>query len=295
MKTGMATGTPGALLTSVRARMAEPGIREWPSLGLKLVWSVTPEVPGSVLQKPACLLVLQGGKVLRQRKRRWRAGPGDAILVNLPMLVVCDAAEVDDLPLIALSVDLDMAVLAELHALGCPPLNRGRRPVAIEEGLHLGTTDPPVADAALRLLEVLDDPLTEQALGQSRLRELHFWLLRSPLGGPLHRLVADRTRMAAVVRAVQHLRQHPEQTPAMATLARDMAMSPSGFYALFSQVMGTSPLQYLKTLRLHRARQLLAQGGWRVEQVATEVGYSSTSQFSREFRRMFGVNPSSLL
>jgi AraC-like DNA-binding protein len=280
------------LAQAVCRLLGAPGERVWPELGLKLLWTTVPEVPGSVLQQPACLFVLRGGKVLLHRQRRWRAGAGDTLMVNLPMLVVCDTAEVNDAPLVAIGLDLDMGTLVDLHTQGCPYPPPGRRPVRIEDGLHLSATDAGVLAALHRLVGALDDGLALRVLGAAMVRELHFWLLRSAQGLPLHRLMEDRNRLATVVRAVQHLRRHPEQTPAMEALARELAMSPSAFYAVFAQVMGTSPLQYLKGMRLNRAHQLLRQGGLRVNQVAEQVGYTSTSQFSREFQRMFGVSPS---
>jgi len=283
------------LAHAVCRRLGQPGQQRWPELGLTLFWTAEPEPPGSALQQPVCLFVLQGGKVLRHQHRRWRAGAGDTLMVDLPMLVVCDTADVNDAPMVAVGVDLDMAVLVDLHAHGCPAAPLGRRPKRIEEGLYLAPTDPAVLGSLQRMVSALDDPLTLQVLGAAQLRELHYWLLRSAQGQPLHRLLQDRHRLATVVRAVQHLRNHPEQTPAMENLARELAMSPSAFYAVFSQVMGTSPLQYLKTLRLHRARQLLRQGGLRVHEVAAQVGYTSTSQFSREFQRAFGISPSAAI
>jgi AraC-like DNA-binding protein len=286
------TAEIGQLAHAVCQLLGQPGQRRWPELGLTLFWTTEPEPPGSALQQPVCLFVLQGGKVLLHRDRRWRAGAGDTLMVDLPMLVVCDTADVCDAPMVAIGVDLDMAVLVDLHTQGCPPPSPSRRPKRIEEGLHLSPTDPSAIGTLQRMVSALSDPLTLRVLGAALLRELHYWLLRSAQGQPLHRLIQDRQRLATVVRAVQHLRNHPEQTPAMEALARELAMSPSAFYAVFSQVMGTSPLQYLKALRLHRARQLLRQGGLRVQEVAAQVGYTSTSQFSREFQRMFAVRPS---
>lgn len=282
----------GDLARAVMAQLGRPGERRWPELGLTLYWLSEPDPAGSALQQPACLFVLQGGKVLQHQHRRWRAGAGDTVMVDLPMLVVCDTADLSDAPMVAIGVDLDMATLVDLHAHGCPAPPPGRRPRRIEEGLSLSPTAPTVLGSLQRIVGALDDPLTLQVLGAAMVRELHFWLLRSPQGLPLHRLMEDRHRLATVVRAVQHLRRHPEQTPAMEALARELAMSPSAFYAVFAQVMGTSPLQYLKRMRLSRAHQLLRQGGLRVNQVAAQVGYTSTSQFSREFQRMFGVRPS---
>jgi AraC-like DNA-binding protein len=74
-------------------------------------------------------------------------------------------------------------------------------------------------------------------------------------------------------------------------LARMANTSVPTFHARFKATTGKSPLQYIKALRLTRARQMLTEGGL-VKAVAHKVGYESESQFSREYRRFFGAPPS---
>ena len=68
-------------------------------------------------------------------------------------------------------------------------------------------------------------------------------------------------------------------------------MSTSALYEHFKDVTGTSPVQYLKTVRLHKARMLLVQESLGAAAAAERVGYESPSQFSREFKRFFGSSP----
>jgi len=69
-------------------------------------------------------------------------------------------------------------------------------------------------------------------------------------------------------------------------------MSNSAFHHNFKEVTATSPVQYLKSVRLHKARQLMLQDGINAGAAANMVGYESQSQFSREFKRFFGASPS---
>jgi AraC-like DNA-binding protein len=68
-------------------------------------------------------------------------------------------------------------------------------------------------------------------------------------------------------------------------------MSLSGFHQHFKAVTGLSPLQYQKLLRLQEARRLMRDEGLDAAVAAFRVGYESPSQFSREYRRMFGSPP----
>src|ERR671939_495118 len=68
-------------------------------------------------------------------------------------------------------------------------------------------------------------------------------------------------------------------------------MSPSAFHLHFKGVTGLSPLQYQKRLRLQEARRLMLGDGLDAAEAAFRVGYESPSQFSREYRRLFGAPP----
>ena len=74
-------------------------------------------------------------------------------------------------------------------------------------------------------------------------------------------------------------------------LANELDMSSSTFHSSFKAVTDTSPLQYIKDVRLHKARTLMIQDGLNANIAAIEVGYESSSQFNREYKRLFGVTP----
>ena len=71
-------------------------------------------------------------------------------------------------------------------------------------------------------------------------------------------------------------------------------MSPSSFYRVFKEVTSDSPNQYLKKLRLNKARDLIIQKNVKAYIAALEVGYQSPSHFNREFKRFFGSTPATL-
>jgi AraC-like DNA-binding protein len=75
------------------------------------------------------------------------------------------------------------------------------------------------------------------------------------------------------------------------SLADEANMGLSAFHQNFKAVTAASPLQYLKSIRLHKARQLMVQDGFNASTAAGNVGYESVSQFSREFKRFFGNSP----
>ena len=74
-------------------------------------------------------------------------------------------------------------------------------------------------------------------------------------------------------------------------IAKQAGMSSSSLHEHFKRATSLSPVQFVKRMRLHEARAQLL-GGRGASEAAYAVGYSSPSQFSREFRRMFGHTPS---
>ena len=73
----------------------------------------------------------------------------------------------------------------------------------------------------------------------------------------------------------------------MATRAH---MSRAVFHRKFKQATTMSPIQFVKSMRLNNAAMKIA-GGMNVNEAALDVGYVSPSQFSREFKRMYGQPP----
>jgi AraC-like DNA-binding protein len=69
-------------------------------------------------------------------------------------------------------------------------------------------------------------------------------------------------------------------------------MSPYSFHQHFKAVTNSPLIQYIKTIRLHAARRNMLYDHQSASDAAYQVGYASPSQFSREYRRLFGIPPS---
>jgi transcriptional regulator GlxA family with amidase domain len=151
---------------------------------------------------------------------------------------------------------------------------------------------PDVVDTIERLLRCLLSPMDTRVLGTSLVRELHYRLLCSPVGSGWAALAAHNGREAQLRRVIAVMAHQLADNLGVTALAREAGMSPSAFFQSFRELTGYSPMQYLKTLRLHRARALIEEQGLGSSQTALAVGYASAAQFSREFKRYFGQSPS---
>ncbi|MBT9433451.1 helix-turn-helix transcriptional regulator [Candidatus Sodalis endolongispinus] len=123
------------------------------------------------------------------------------------------------------------------------------------------------------------------------LSELYYWLLTGPHGGHILNMTLERGHLERVIRAIQQLRARFAEPIRIESLADAAGMSLSTFHRQFKAVTAMSPLQYQKQLRLLEGRRLLVSERKNVETAAYANGYESPSQFSREYRRMFGLSP----
>jgi AraC-like DNA-binding protein len=141
------------------------------------------------------------------------------------------------------------------------------------------------------LLESLADSAETHVLGPQIVREITYRVLCGEQGGALRAAAALHSRFGQVNRTVQRIHSEYARDLTVEELAGMAGMSASAFHQNFKAVTSTSPLQYLKTIRLHKARMLMVYEGVRAGMAAERVGYESSSQFSREFKRLFGASP----
>jgi AraC-like DNA-binding protein len=158
----------------------------------------------------------------------------------------------------------------------------------------LAPAEPALKDAVLRFLRAIDEPLERRLLAPLILEELVFRLLRTDAAAVLRSAVVRDRDSESIEQAMRFLREHAAEPLTVEEVARHVAMSPSHFAHRFRAVARTSPMRYLKQLRLERARTLLL-GGLRVSDAAARVGYESPSHFTRDFKICYGATPAQYL
>ena len=193
-------------------------------------------------------------------------------------------------PYLSLRLNLDPEEIARLVLeLG----DRGASPLAADRGLFVARLDEALLDAVLRMVKLLDTPEDIGVLAPVVQREIYYRVLRGKLGYRLVDLVQAEGCNHRIVRAIEWLKQHYAAALRIEELAGAVHMSPSALHHRFKAVTAMSPLQYQKHLRLHEARRLMFADGIESATAGHRVGYESASQFSREYRRLFGAPPRS--
>lgn len=155
--------------------------------------------------------------------------------------------------------------------------------------------DDGLGDAVERLLRTVADPLDRKLLAPLILDEILLRLLRTEAAAAVRGSVGSAGDADRILGAMQYIRQNLTDKLTVDKLARLAGMSPSHFAHRFSAVARTSPMRYLRGVRLDAARVRLLGRGARVSQVAVDVGFESAAHFTREFKRRFGQSPSKAL
>lgn len=241
---------------------------------------------------PVVCLVVQGAKDLVFGQQRLRCRAGDSVVVSHAVPVMSRVVEASDtMSYLAVILPLDRPLLTRL-AMDLPD---HRDTAARPDAVQVAPADPGMLDAVTRLLEHERDPIDARALGPLVTQELHHRLLRSTHGPMLRAILRAGSHAERIDRVVRHLREDLARRTTIEELAGIAHMSTSTLHQHFKAVTGTTPVRYLKRLRLLEAQRHLLQDGLNVTQAAHAVGYASTNQFSRDFAREFGCPPSKAL
>jgi AraC-like DNA-binding protein len=239
--------------------------------------------------QPCLAIVVQGRKraILNDEVYHYDALNYLVVGVTLPGLgQVLEASP--DRPYLSLRLNLDLEEIARLVLqLG----DRGPSSTTADRGLFVARLDDSLLDAVLRLVKLLDTPEDIDVLAPVVQREIYYRMLRGELGSRLVDLAQTEGGNHRIVRAIEWLKQHYAAPLRIEALAEAVHMSPSALHHRFKAVTAMSPLQYQKHLRLHEARRLMFADGIECAAAGHRVGYESASQFSREYRRLFGAPP----
>jgi AraC-like DNA-binding protein len=284
----VATNELARLASAVERQTAEDGAYETEVPALRLSRFSAPSDLVALVYEPSLCVVAQGAKEVLLADETYRLDPAQSLLVSVDLPVAARVVEASpDRPYLAVRISFDPAVVGELLADGMtpPPLGPPAR------GLAVTPVEPPLLDAVTRLVALLDSSQDVVPLAPLVLREITYRLLTGPQGLRLRQIASAGAPAHRIARAIRWLKDHFADPLRIESLARHVRMSPSAFHLHFKGVTALSPLQYQKRLRLQEARRLMLGEGLDAAEAAFRVGYESPSQFSREYRRMFGAPP----
>ena len=274
----------------IENRVSRDGMVETGVKGVQL-FRVTESVRcAPAVYEPSVVAIVSGTKeaILDGKRHIYDSSQYLCCTLSMPVEAGTPAASPDN-PLLGVYISLDTRVMTELAIEMESAVGAIRKPTGgpLPQGLALAHWDEPFADALFRLLQLGDNPTDTAVLGNGRLRELYYAVLKGESGDAARRAFGVGNEIA---RAIEYLSLRLNESVTIEEVAAQAGMSRAVFHRKFKQATTLSPIQFVKSMRLNTAAIKIA-GGMTVNEAAMDVGYVSSSQFSREFKRLYGQSP----
>lgn len=255
---------------------------------VKLYRSTIPIPRQPILYESWIVANLQGSKTLYFPDRTLTYDDSSILCVTSGGAIDCEAIATVKSPLIAVVIDVRTEELLSLAARMASPSGLRKTPPHTVDVFPLNDE---LNDVFGRLLAALHSPSDSAILGESLLTEVMYRVLQNGLADSLASIASNRNS-SSILQSLRIINESYSDEIAIEELAKQVSMSVSAFHQHFRKITSNSPLQYIKGVRLTKARQMLQGGAGNVNKVAWKVGYESVSQFSREYKRYFGTSPS---
>lgn len=266
------------------------GLTETGVKGVKLFRATTAVPCAPAVYEPSVIAIVSGAKeaVLDGERYVYDDSRYLCCPMSMPVKAGTPTASPEN-PLYGVYVSLDQRMMAELvmemeTAGGNSPVAKDR---LCGRGIRLAHWDEAFFDALLRLLQLGASPTDTAVLGDARLRELCYAILKGEAGFFARQAFGAGN---AIARSIAHVSSNLDAPISIDDMAARAGMSRAVFHRKFKQATTLSPIQFVKSMRLNNAAMKIA-GGMTVTEAAADVGYVSASQFSREFKRMYGQSP----
>jgi AraC-like DNA-binding protein len=277
-------------MVAMLERLAGGGIGILPSVldEVRISRTACSSIRTPVMYEPCIVIVAQGIKRGFLGDRMFIYDVRNYLTLTVPLPFECETEVAEDGTFLGVMIRIDLAMVGELVM----KMGAGQPTLVQPEATVIETpVDLALSDATVRLLECLDSPVDASVLGPQVIREIHYRVLCGQQGGALQALLLTGGTRVLMHRILHRMHSEYAKPMDIASLANEAGMSVSALHHHFKGLTDTSPLQYLKTVRLHKARMLMVQESVGAAIAAERVGYESPSQFSREFKRLFGASP----
>ncbi|MBU6452794.1 MAG: AraC family transcriptional regulator N-terminal domain-containing protein [Cyanobacteria bacterium REEB67] len=234
-------------------------------------------------------VVAQGAKMLELSGENYRYDPDNFVIASLDVPIIGEVVEASpQKPFLCLKMEFDPSMIASVCVEAGILSARSESSV---KSVALGRLSDELLDAFLRLATLFGQKDDYRMISPLVTREIIYRLLKSDQGQRIRQLANFGEQTHRITRAVQYLQQKYKEPLRIENLAGQVNMSISSFHEHFKTTTSMSPLQFQKLLRLQEARRLLLTEQFDAGSAGISVGYDDPSQFSREYKRLFGVSP----
>ncbi len=277
------------LAERVGRAVREEGTFDLPE-GLRLLRACSPTELEHGVSFPAFCVVAQGSKEVLLGDDVYRYDANRYLITAAALPIASRITEASEKrPYLGVVLRLDPALVGSVMVEAGHPAPPDRSAV---RAFDVSPLDAGLLDAVLRLVALLEAPADEARFLRPLLtREIVFRLLRGEQGDRLRQTAALGGHAHRIATALERLRRDFDRPLRVEDIARESEMSVSGFHHHFKAITAMSPLQFQKRMRLQAARRLMLGEDLDAGSAGRLVGYSDASQFSREYKRLFGAPP----
>ncbi len=274
----------------------EDGLFESRLKGVRFFKETRPIPRKPMVYDPGICIIAQGQKTGYLGGQKFQYDASHYLVTTVTMPFECEAFASPEKPLRGLFIDIDMAQLNDMIGrLGLEAEIVSNREKGLPRGIGPAAMDKDMADATVRLVKCLQSDAESQILGPGLVRELLYRVLCGTQAPVLYSLAMHSGAFSQVARVLKIMQSDYAGKLDVEQLANKARMSASAFHRAFKEITSDSPMQYLKKIRLTKARDLILQESMKAYMAADKVGYESSSQFSREFKRYFGQSPAEMM
>lgn len=280
-------------LSLVRQHAVEEGINYSPVENFGTFKLTATKGRSVAVDQPVLWMVAQGKKICYVGDQAYDYSAGNVLVLFYPTPLEVEILEASpDTPFLSAGVAIDLRRMADVLARidridGAPD-----KPTSMDpSGIFSTPLNDTLLDSFIRLFKLQTDPRDAAMLGDTAIDEVYYRLLCDERGGELRHLLRHRGEIQRISKAVEYIHQNLDKPVSVDRLAEMVHMGQTTFYENFRKVMHMSPLQYAKSVKLHKA-QILIKEGKNASEAGHLVGYNSPAQFSREYKRHFGFAPS---
>ena len=260
-----------------------------PMKGLHLHRASSPTGPVHGVTEPSFCIIAQGSKEIHLGEECYRYDPAHYLLVTVELPVVGHLIEASrERPYLSVRLALDPALVGSVLVEAGHVPQRGSTDM---RAINVSPLDAGLLDATVRLVRLLDTPQEARVLAPLITREIVFRLLMGEQSLRLRHMAALGGYTTRIARAVERIRNNFDKPLRIDGLARELAMSTSGFHHQFKAVTAMTPLQFQKQIRLQEARRLMLGEDLDAASAGYHVGYEDPAHFNREYKRLFGMPP----
>ncbi len=245
------------------------------------------------------VFIFKGAKIGYVKGEAFPYNPDNYLILSAPFPLECRTFASKEEPLIGMTININKNLLQEVWNL----MDKKNLLSEVKNNIQNSKNDTynsivqtsplsgEIKDIVYRILTQFQDKEASNIIGANTMKELYFQILKGNQASSLYTLLDTNNPFTKIANTIFYINHNVSENISIEEMAKEANMSNTTFHRTFKKITGESPIQFLKKYRLSKAKSLIEGQGVRVNIAARNVGYESASQFSREFKRLFGVPP----